>query len=440
MTMMKMKMNSILRTMCMLKTRATCFWILAVTVVMTLHNHVQLHRAIARDIAYENDSRSTSESMGLGLGNVLRSGSVRVRHTHTNTRTRTRTQQEEIGMQFVDSDDDADAESEAEWRKEMYRDAFPLHSHHTITSLAELQHQIHPTQQYRTVETNALRMPQPMPIPQNLNIVFMGDSLSRFQYLDLAYFLTHGQWVQQKVEYNHAGHEKPSMVTDHDYNDWLHFFNHTNAELAPYEQCDCYRKTGGSIVGGTGIIENRYFHDPNMNNTVRYLQKFGDYPFKSSWDVSDIHNNDHGPMILTESELKPLFWVGWVDAIRDFVCHMDPKPSVFVFNQGWWTNNDLVNVTLQHEILDALKECDIMSIYKTTNKGEKETDKDIAEYESQLCESADKCLDMTWTSAVPEPLYVDRNHFRSPVYTWMNLQLLSLLSSSTSDDDARVQL
>lgn len=310
---------------------------------------------------------------------------------------------------------------ELERRREIYLRAFPRNDH-SITTLKDLEDRIYSHEGDDSVN----RKVKSIPTPRDLNILFMGDSLSRFQYLDLAYFLTHGTWNDEHITSN-MNANRSSMVTDHKYDRWIDFFQHTNSELQPYEQCDCYRKTSGSIVGGEGIIENRYFRDEYKNNTVTYLQKFGDYPFKSSWDVSDVHRK-HGKMITRESQLKPLFWIGWVDAIQSFVCQMNPKPSVFIFNQGWWTNNDLVNVTLQSEILDALRSCDIISIYRTTNKGRDETDRNIDEYESQLCDAADYCMNMTWTAVVPESHYVDRNHFQPPVYTWMNLELLSILA------------
>ncbi len=336
-------------------------------------------------------------------------------------------------------------ETPAKARRKIYINSFPTDDHEEIRTFEDLRSRILAPHEddnedgsdidlsnNRTLITPEFtstrgrsHVPSNIPIPRNLNILFMGDSLSRFQYLDLAYFLTHGSWIDPL-------NDSPSMVTDHDYKSWIHFFNHTNKVLAPHEQCDCYRKTSGSIVGGKGIIENRFFRDEHHNNTITYLQKFGDYPFKSSWDVSDVFH-PHGPMPTQLSQLQPLFWIGWVEAITDFVCKMQPKPSVFVFNQGWWTNNDLVNETLQMDIIDALRDCNIVSVYKTTNKGQKEVDRDLPEYESQLCDRADYCLNMTWTALVPEDHYVDRNHFLPPVYTWMNLNLLSLLSSIDSN-------
>eukprot|EP00978_Attheya_sp_CCMP212_P011719 scaffold29054_cov43-Attheya_sp.AAC.2 len=50
-------------------------------------------------------------------------------------------------------------------------------------------------------------------------------------------------------------------------------------------------------------------------------------------------------------------------------------------------------------------------------------------YERDICALADYCLDLSWTWLVPDYLYADRAHFFEPVYTWFNIELLSLLSS-----------
>ena len=59
-----------------------------------------------------------------------------------------------------------------------------------------------------------------------------------------------------------------------------------------------------------------------------------------------------------------------MDTIKKFACNLNPVPSVFVFNQGLWDEGQMANanVTVQKEIVQVLKECDIFSIHKTTTK------------------------------------------------------------------------
>ena len=259
---------------------------------------------------------------------------------------------------------------------------------------------------------------QNLPVPHNLNILFMGDSLSRFQYVDLVYFLSHNGTFP-------SPDDVPNMVVEKTHkHGWVQYFNFSNSALQPYEQCDCFR-TNTNL---SNIIENRYYHDPERNNTVTYLQKFGSHPFKSSWNVSDVHNAHS--LVQSESELNFIYnGADWVDAIRDFVCQISPKPSLFIFNSGLWPNNDLKNVELQHKIIKALQACEIRSMFKTTTKAKQQSDSSWAEYERQLCRLTDSCMDVRWTALVPGEYYCDNLHFREPVYSLLNVQLLSLITS-----------
>ncbi len=260
-----------------------------------------------------------------------------------------------------------------------------------------------------------------LPVPRNLNILFLGDSLTRYMYLDLVYFLKHGSWVNPTDE--------PNFLLEKQHQSWNHFYNMTNVILKPYEECDCYRQEGEvKLYRQANLFENRYYRDEERNNYVTYLQKFGNDFMKSSWDVWDIHE-PHGALKTEITDVKIIHWLKWVDTIEQFVCRMEPKPSVFIFNQGLWGNHDLDNVTLQGEVVEALRKCDILSIFKTTTKKVDEVDRNFAEYESQLCSQTDYCLDLTWTSMVPREMYWDYAHFKPPLYSYMNLELLSLLSS-----------
>lgn len=258
-----------------------------------------------------------------------------------------------------------------------------------------------------------------IPVPRNLNILLSGDSLTRYQYLDLAYFLAHGKWVNAS--------ETPNMVFEKNFDSWAEFYNFTNTNLQPYEECDCYRAEGR--INEKTVTENRYFLDIERNNSLIYLQKFGDWEYKFSWDPSDVHN-PHGEFVKDASQLNFKHKGDSVKMIQDYVCKLDnPKPSIFIFNQGLWKNNDLTNETIQDEIISSLNECGIKSMFKSTTKKKGEYDHWWKEYEHQLCNKTDYCLDLSWTAAVPKELYWDAGHYRPPVYSYMNLHLLSVLSS-----------
>jgi hypothetical protein len=223
------------------------------------------------------------------------------------------------------------------------------------------------------------------------------------------------------------------MVIEKTHNSWKGFYNYTKTTLQPYEECDCFRTLKWNLKDkGKNTIENRYFHDAERNNTVSFLQKFGDLEFRTSWNVSTIHESHE--LIQDISGFKFIYEAAWVGAIQNFVCKMIPKPSVFIFNAGIWPNDDLVDVALQGEIVGALKDCGIISVFKTTTKAKGDTadDRFLADYEQQLCNQTDMCLDVSWTSIVSNEHYWDNFHFLPPIYSYLNVNLLSLLSSSNN--------
>lgn len=98
--------------------------------------------------------------------------------------------------------------------------------------------------------------------PTGLRLVLMGDSITRYQYLSLAYFLRHGKWFDPK--------QKPHLVDQNSYirkaradKGWAYFFRETNRLLSPMEKCDCFRERWPNIkYVDRYVMENRYFHDP----------------------------------------------------------------------------------------------------------------------------------------------------------------------------------
>jgi len=63
------------------------------------------------------------------------------------------------------------------------------------------------------------------------NVVIIGDSLTRYQYLNLAYWLKTKKW------------RSPYPLNENEQNhmSWAAFFELTNQRLGGSETCDCYR-------------------------------------------------------------------------------------------------------------------------------------------------------------------------------------------------------
>jgi len=111
---------------------------------------------------------------------------------------------------------------------------------------------------------------------------------------------------------------------------------------------------------------------------------------------------------------------------------LQPRPSIFVFNQGLWGSNKLEDPKLQRDIVHSLKDCGIKSVYKTTTRWIDQNDTSLLDYEKQLCNLTDYCFDLSWTGLLPSSFYWDRAHFLPICYSWMNVKLLKLLGAIDS--------
>ena len=262
-------------------------------------------------------------------------------------------------------------------------------------------------------------------IPSNLHIVMMGDSLTRYQYLSLVYFLSKGKWVTNEA--------RPNMVLEKTHDSWNNFYSFTNDILQPYELCDCFRQDAKRYVGEvvTNTVENRYFYDPERDNSVVYLQKFGlSQTFHSNWNVNDIEKlrTNHPNQVSKAEDLNYVFdSKKWAEIIENYVCQLKPKPTVFLLNQGLWNPSDFQDPKTRREIIYALKECNIQSMYKTTTRTKDDNSTDIAHYEKELCRMADYCLDVSWTGMLPSDMYIDNAHFVPMGYNWFNILMLDML-------------
>jgi hypothetical protein len=100
------------------------------------------------------------------------------------------------------------------------------------------------------------------------HIVFVGDSLARYQYLSLVQFLGTASWTF------FAG---DGMLTEseREWKSWANFYRGTNARLFGHEVCDCYRRDDTGGPNFAGAAENRYWHMPALGLRVSFVSFMG---------------------------------------------------------------------------------------------------------------------------------------------------------------------
>jgi hypothetical protein len=252
---------------------------------------------------------------------------------------------------------------------------------------------------------------------QNLRLAFIGDSVSRFQYLDLVLYLHTGQWPQVS--------DTPSPVDEHAYRDYQEYHVETSDILLEgTEVCDCFR-TDSNV---SRIFANRYFSE--HGNYLAILTKYGVHPIHGHGDPATVFDEDRLAARLNDTLyefVEPDWAYNWSAAIRDHVALIQPKLDFVVINAGLWRDQDLTEDVLR-EIRAATDEVGITAIYKTTTKAVSNSDPALLPHDAFGCEIFDHCLDLSWTSNTTADLYIDMVHFKAPVYRQINLQLMELLA------------
>ena len=89
-------------------------------------------------------------------------------------------------------------------------------------------------------------------------VAMVGDSLTRYQYLNLIYFLVHGVWGA-------SGY--PPNENEKKYNNWTQFYQLTNERMGGHEICDCFRNRWNVDP----IVEYRYFDDGEVRIAYRMV-------------------------------------------------------------------------------------------------------------------------------------------------------------------------
>jgi hypothetical protein len=290
--------------------------------------------------------------------------------------------------------------------------------------------------------------------PRNLRIAFVGDSITRYQYLSLVYFLRWGSWFRPS--------QRPNLVRTSKNESWFQYFRRTNSYFAPFEQCDCFRPLGpwnsvhfhelhelGSAIPIS--TENRHYWDPRRNNSVVYIQAFGSRGSHGHWRPENAMKDDHiwrtsemwRPDVQQEGYLipgglfvpnRPYEWeTNWRDTITEYLAKLEPKPEYVVLNAGVWSN-DFGNPEFSESVAKALSDNGLKGIWKTTTHGKRpHKDSSLSHHpyhqtDVYMCQLLKRCLDLTWTGIVDAELYWDEVHFLEPVYSHMNAHLLSLIA------------
>lgn len=279
-----------------------------------------------------------------------------------------------------------------------------------------------------TVMSDEVFLKQSLETLKGHHVVFIGDSLTRYQYLALIHSLQFGTLVTESVF--------PSIVEERHWMSWAHFYNGTNNLFYPNEFCDCYRSKEQNV-------ENRYFFLPSHSINVTYYCFYG----------TSIHGHWHDQYDFDKFRMPWVYQTDffWDKTLFDFLYHtfaqLNPTPTLVVMNVGFHTRymrshqyndpailNDIVKAVLANTKNSSLTH---KMVWKTTtfNRHESSEHKRISDLGIQDDERDEimcsiqgvLCLNTSWTRYLPALAYWDEYHVRANSYNTLNKQLIQLL-------------
>jgi hypothetical protein len=205
-----------------------------------------------------------------------------------------------------------------------------------------------------------------------MHVVFIGDSLTRYPYLDLVFRVHHAgrQQVSNIIPpRSHFILEPLPPIADncsisditnncsspHRPKDFMGFFRHTTAHYNGSMVCDCSRNEHSRSFDHT--IENRWYRHPTRQLQLTYMQQFGDTPMlaRSRFDV--LNATTHLPLhanIRVVNETNDAFYYRGISLLTfatKYVPTIQPPPTHIVINIGMWGFQ-----TLESTILDVMYE------------------------------------------------------------------------------------
>ena len=246
--------------------------------------------------------------------------------------------------------------------------------------------------------------------PRNLHLAIIGDSVSRFQYIALVYYLHYGRHVTKN--------DKPKRLTFKQ-TERNKVVNFTDVILTPQEECDCFRVRKWKPEA---FVDNRYYYDPTRNNSVTFLLKYGSMEAHGHWEPADVHTSHE----LSYKEDTDYSWRGnWSVAFRHLAA-LQPKPKYVIFNAGHHRNG-MYRKDVQVDIHDTLADLGLLGIYKrTTCQNGKRRPRHVR-HEAKMCERFE-CINYDWTcTQLTGQDYYDHVHLKPHVNQRMNEELLQVL-------------
>ncbi len=191
----------------------------------------------------------------------------------------------------------------------------------------------------------------------NKRIVFIGDSLTRYQYLNLILFFQRNSWVTNNF---------PAVEDEKAWASWRSFHMGSSFRFGCQEICDCYRLNDNF----DSARENRYFFDEHNNLTIDMYLWFPPRPIRLGHrNTTNFREVCSNPELFTEMVKSYSQGNDTVYEIVEFLNTIisNSYPDILIINQGFWSFPSLDgNLTFQNIFISTIKRIAGQAIWKTT--------------------------------------------------------------------------
>lgn len=262
------------------------------------------------------------------------------------------------------------------------------------------------------------------------HIVFMGDSLTRYQWLALA------ASFHRRVELSET--EFPSLVKEREWRHWMPFYNGSTEALKPNSRCDCHRSFARPV--GSKTIENRYFwleKEPSSRGdgqrrrsnapffNLSFIQVLTPEAIMGQWKpvgpLSDEAHRDHVNQVFA-----PNWRLNWQQVMREVVAKLQPPPTVIVLNMGLWSGPP--NASYAAELERTARTVAPRVVWKTTTRMRKSGSSKWLRTDLLARRVFHEVFDAArLTRHLDNRDYWDPRHFLPHVYNHLNAALLAQL-------------
>eukprot|EP01041_Mallomonas_annulata_P003660 gene3660-7289_t len=191
---------------------------------------------------------------------------------------------------------------------------------------------------------------------QNKRLVFIGDSLTRYQYLNFVYFLYTNTWFSPYPR-NEVEHEWES------YGGWEGFFKGTSMRMGCFEICDCQR----SLVNKG--FEIRHYYDSINNISIHFFLWLPPKHSIRGFRNIPLSNEYYSDCILGNYSIKNTseFSFNHIDIIIFLEKVIRPlHPDSVIINQGLWLHSKFRQKHNFPIFAQKLSEITLLPIWKTT--------------------------------------------------------------------------